>query len=84
MGHGYIDSKSKSQNLVETTTNTNYQDTAELFIPTSLKKVKVTQSKNVYYGAFSNCVNLQEIQLLSGTTSYGFTFSNCPATVTYY
>ena len=84
MGHGYADSKNKSENLIETTTSTYYQDTVELFVPTTLKKVKVTQNLKVYYGAFSNCVNLEEIQLLSGTTTYGFTFSNCPATVTYY
>ena len=47
------------------------------YLPQSLKKVTITGGK-VYYGAFSNCVMLEEVNLPQGDTDVNsYTFENC-------
>ena len=48
-------------------TSTYYTDT--FYIPEKLKKVTVTDSKYILYGAFYNCSNITEIILSDGVTS---------------
>lgn len=47
------------------------------YVPQSLKKVTITGGK-VYYGAFSNCVMLEEVNLPQGDADINsYTFENC-------
>ena len=81
--HGYSDSKPKRNNLTETSTNSNMYELISFYIQNTLKTVRVNDNLDIYCGAFSNCSNLENIILRSGTSSYGYSFYNCPATITY-
>ena len=43
-------------------------NTATYYIPTTLKKVTITDADNIYFGAFSNCGNIVELNLNDSIT----------------
>ena len=47
-------------------------------IPSSLKKVTITDASIIQDGAFNNCKNITEININDGVTSIGYSFQNVP------
>ena len=68
---GFIFGSTSYTNSIKVTQNYSSTGSATYYLPSNLKRIDVTSSTNILYGAFSNIASLKEIQIASSVTNIG-------------